>query len=44
MRGLGTLINTIAVIAGGLMGMCLKNGMKQKTQEILIQACGESTK
>ena len=43
MRGLGTLINTIAVIAGGLMGMCLKNGMKQKTQEILMQACGVAT-
>ena len=43
MRGLGTLINTVAVIAGGLLGMCLKNGMKQKTQDILMQACGVAT-
>ena len=38
MRGLGTLINTFAVIAGGLLGMCLKNGMKQSMQDILMQA------
>lgn len=43
MRGLGTLINTAAVIAGGLLGMGLKNGMKQRTQEILMQACGVAT-
>ena len=43
MRGLGTLINTFAVIAGGLLGMCLKNGMKQSTQDILMQACGVAT-
>lgn len=43
MRGLGTLMNTAAVIAGGLLGMCLKNGMKQKTQDILMQACGVAT-
>lgn len=43
MRGLGTIINTIAVIAGGLLGMLLKNGMKQRTQDILMQACGVAT-
>lgn len=43
MRGLGTLINTAAVILGGLLGLCLKNGMKQKTQDILMQACGVAT-
>ena len=29
MRGLGTFINTGAVIAGGLIGLCLRNGLKQ---------------
>lgn len=43
MRGLGTILNTVAVITGGLLGMCLKNGMKQKTQDILMQACGVAT-
>ena len=43
MRGLGTIMNTIAVIAGGLLGMLLKNGMKQRTQDILMQACGVAT-
>jgi len=28
MFGIGTIINTAAVIAGGLIGMCLKNGLK----------------
>lgn len=40
MRGLGTIINTIAVIAGSGIGMFLKNGMKQKMQDILMQTCG----
>lgn len=26
MIGLGTLINTAAVIVGGIIGLCLKNG------------------
>jgi len=38
--GLGTIINTIAVIAGSGIGMFLKNGMKQKMQDILMQTCG----
>ena len=42
MIGLGTIINTAAVIAGGLIGICLKKGMKQKMQDILMQACGVS--
>ena len=37
---IGTIINTGAVIAGGIAGLCLKNGLKQKTQDILMQACG----
>lgn len=43
MFGLGTIINTVAVIAGGLIGMCLKNGFKKNIQDILMQACGVST-
>ncbi len=40
MRGLGTIINTIAVIIGSGIGLFLKNGMKQKMQDILMQTCG----
>lgn len=40
---IGTIINTVAVVTGGLAGLCLKNGMKQKTQDILMQACGVAT-
>lgn len=43
MRGLGTLINTAAVIVGGLIGLRLKNGLKQQMRDILMQACGVAT-
>ena len=43
MIGLGTIINTLAVIVGGLIGMCLKNGLKKNLQDILMQACGVAT-
>ena len=43
MFGLGTIINTAAVIVGGLIGMCLKNGLKKNVQDILMQACGVAT-
>ena len=43
MFGLGTIINTAAVVLGGLIGMCLKNGLKKNVQDILMQACGVAT-
>ena len=43
MFGLGTIINTAAVVVGGLIGMCLKNGLKKNVQDILMQACGVAT-
>lgn len=43
MIGLGTLINTLAVIAGGLLGLCLKNGIKKQLQDSLLHACGVAT-
>lgn len=42
MIGLGTIINTAAVVAGGILGVCFKKGMKQQMQDILMQACGVS--
>lgn len=43
MVGIGTLINTAAVVAGGLIGLLLKNGLKKSVQDILMQACGVAT-
>lgn len=43
MKGLGTIINTLAVIIGGLLGMRLKHGLSGKLQDSLMQACGVST-
>lgn len=40
MIGLGTLINTAAVIAAGVLGMALKNGVKERFEKILMQANG----
>lgn len=43
MIGLGTLLNTGAVIAGGLIGLLIKNGLKQGLQDSLMRACGVAT-
>lgn len=43
MFGLGTLINTGAVVAGGLLGVTLKKGVPESCRDILMQACGVST-
>lgn len=43
MIGLGTIINTAAVIAGGISGVVLKRGIPEKCQKILMQACGIAT-
>ena len=43
MIGLGTIINTAAVVAGGLLGLLLKNGIAKKFETILMQALGLAT-
>jgi hypothetical protein len=41
-HGTGTIANVAAVLIGGGIGLFLKNGMKQKYQDILMQALGVS--
>ena len=43
MFGFGTIINTAAVIAGGISGVVLKKGIPESCQKILMQACGIAT-
>ena len=43
MIGLGTIINTFAVLAGGLLGLLLKNGIAKRFENILMQALGLAT-
>lgn len=43
MIGLGTIVNTVAVIAGGLLGMLIKNGIAKRFEKILMQALGLAT-
>lgn len=42
MPGLGTVINCIGVIGGGLLGLIVKKGLSERFQNILIQAVGLS--
>ncbi|MBQ8994904.1 MAG: DUF554 domain-containing protein [Oscillospiraceae bacterium] len=43
MIGLGTLINTAAIIGGGVVGILFKNAIGEKQQDSLNTACGIST-
>jgi uncharacterized membrane protein YqgA involved in biofilm formation len=43
MRGLGTIINTLLVAVGGLVGMRFRTGIPEKVQKTLMQACGVSS-
>lgn len=43
MKGLGTIINTLAVIIGGGLGLLIKGGIPEKIKETLMQACGLAT-
>ena len=43
MIGLGTIINTVAVIAGGFLGLMLKNGIAQRFEKIMMQTLGVAT-
>lgn len=43
MRGLGTIINSLAIIIGGAVGLFIKGGIPERLKTILIQACGLAT-
>lgn len=43
MKGLGTLVNVLAVIVGAAIGMLFKRGLKERFQSIMMQACGLAT-
>src|SRR5574344_961169 len=43
MRGLGVIVNVIAVIVGSLLGLLMRKGVSKRFQDIAMQACGVST-
>lgn len=43
MTGIGTIVNTAAVIAGGACGLLLKKGIHEHIQETLMKALGTAT-
>ena len=43
MIGLGTIINIVAIVAGGIVGMTIGRFVTEKIQEALIICCGVST-
>lgn len=40
MRGLGTIINSLAIIVGGGIGLVIKGGIPERVKQTMIQACG----
>ena len=40
MIGIGTIINTSAVILGSLIGLCIKKGLKDRVKQTIIKSCG----
>lgn len=43
MIGLGTVVNTLAVAAGGVLGLTLKKGIAKRFEKIMMQALGLAT-
>ena len=43
MRGMGTILNTLLVALGGLIGLRLRAGLPEKLQGTLMHACGISS-
>ena len=43
MPGLGTLINAVAVIVGGILGLAFRKGLPRRFQNTLMQALGLAT-
>jgi len=43
MIGLGTIINTLAIVAGGLLGLLFGRFLKDSAQDSLTKVCGVST-
>lgn len=43
MRGLGTIVNVLAIILGSIIGILFKRGLKERFQNIMMQACGLAT-
>lgn len=43
MRGLGTIVNVLAIVIGSGIGMLCKGGLKERFQQVLMQACGLAT-
>ena len=43
MHGMGTVINTLAILAGGVLGALFGRFLKESAQETLTKVCGVST-
>lgn len=43
MKGLGTIVNVLAIILGSGVGILFKGGLRERFQQIMMQACGLAT-
>ena len=44
MRGLGTIINALAILVGGVLGIPFKRFLKESYQDTIIKATGFSVR
>ena len=43
MKGLGTIVNGLAILVGRGIGMLCRGGLKERFQQVMMQACGLAT-
>ncbi|NDE70309.1 MAG: DUF554 family protein, partial [Actinobacteria bacterium] len=43
MRGLGTIINTVTVLGGGVLGLVIGNRIPDRIRKIIVQVIGLTT-
>jgi len=43
MKGLGTIVNVLAILIGSGVGILCKGGLKERFQQVMMQACGLAT-
>ena len=43
MKGLGTIVNVLAILVGSGIGMLCRGGLKERFQQVMMQACGLAT-
>lgn len=43
MKGLGTVVNVLAILVGSGLGLLFRRGLKERFRDVMMQACGLAT-